>query len=301
MTSTQPGQPTPGSTVRAAVVSLRGTSGRDRLVAAATAVGVVLLARFALGLLAMVGAAVGFSVTAFPSGFAATPVGQFLGSFVFYPFPFYVVAFVVLLVVRPLETAAPLATVLRRALVAGAAGTLALAVVGVVPGVLLSQSGGTWANLVLYVTTIPLAAGVVDTALLVVGAVLAWLWARREGDDPAGADPEADARPEAVVVPPTPTSSDAEAEADADADATGAPARVSGPSRAPRSGPADHASFRPAAVAPVDADDAPARPAVEPEATRAPDAPRRSRRAADPARDDWSRFAPPADRGEGER
>jgi len=297
VTSTQPGQPTPGSTVRAAVVSLRGTSGRDRLVAAATAVGVVLLARFALGLLAMVGAAVGFSVTAFPSGFAATPVGQFLGSFVFYPFPFYVVAFVVLLVVRPLETAAPLATVLRRALVAGAAGTLALAVVGVVPGVLLSQSGGTWANLVLYVTTIPLAAGVVDTALLVVGAVVAWLWARREGDDPAGAQPEADARPQAVVEPDASTSSDAEA----DADLTGASARVSGPSRAPRSGPVDHASFRPAAVAPVDADDAPARPAVEPETTPAPDAPRRSRRAADPARDDWSRFAPPADRGEGER
>jgi hypothetical protein len=297
VTSTQPGQPTPGSTVRAAVVSLRGTSGRDRLVAAATAVGVVLLARFALGLLAMVGAAVGFSVTAFPSGFAATPVGQFLGSFVFYPFPFYVVAFVVLLVVRPLETAAPLATVLRRALVAGAAGTLALAVVGVVPGVLLSQSGGTWANLVLYVTTIPLAAGVVDTALLVVGAVVAWLWARREGDDPAGAQPEADARPQAVVEPDASTSSDAEA----DADATAAPARVSGPSRAPRSGPVDHASFRPAAVAPVDADAAPARSAVEPEATPAPDAPRRSRRAADPARDDWSRFAPPADRGEGER
>ena len=297
MTSTQPGQPTPGSTVRAAVVSLRGISGRDRLVAAATAVGVVLLARFALGLLAMVGAAVGFSVTAFPSGFAATPVGQFLGSFVFYPFPFYVVAFVVLLVVRPLETAAPLATVLRRALVAGAAGTLALAVVGVVPGVLLSQSGGTWANLVLYVTTIPLAAGVVDTALLVVGAVVAWLWARREGDDPAGAQPEADARPQAVVEPDASTSSDAEA----DADATAAPARVSGPSRAPRSGPVDHASFRPAAVAPVDADAAPARSAVEPEATNAPDAPRRSRRAADPARDDWSRFAPPADRGEGER
>jgi len=297
VTSTQPGQPTPGSTVRAAVVSLRGTSGRDRLVAAATAVGVVLLARFALGLLAMVGAAVGFSVTAFPSGFAATPVGQFLGSFVFYPFPFYVVAFVVLLVVRPLETAAPLATVLRRALVAGAAGTLALVVVGVVPGVLLSQSGGTWANLVLYVTTIPLAAGVVDTALLVVGAVVAWLWARREGDDPTGADPEADARPQAVVVPAAPTSSDAET----DADATGAPVRVSAPSRPPRSGPVDHASFRPAAVAPVDADAAPARPAVEPEATPAPDAPRRSRRAADPARDDWSRFAPPADRGEGER
>ena len=297
MTSTQPGQPTPGSTVRAAVVSLRGTSGRDRLVAAATAVGVVLLARFALGLLAMVGAAVGFSVTAFPSGFAATPVGQFLGSFVFYPFPFYVVAFVVLLVVRPLETAAPLATVLRRALVAGAAGTLALAVVGVVPGVLLSQSGGTWANLVLYVTTIPLAAGVVDTALLVVGAVVAWLWARREGDDPAGAQPEADARPQAVVEPDASTSSEAEA----DADLTGAPARVSGSTRAPRSGPVDHASFRPAAVAPVDADDAPARPAVEPETTPAPDAPRRSRRTADPARDDWSRFAPPADRGEGER
>jgi hypothetical protein len=285
VTSTQPGQPTPGSTVRAAVVSLRGTSGRDRLVAAATAVGVVLLARFALGLLAMVGAAIGFSVTAFPSGFAATPVGQFLGGFVFYPFPFYVVAFLVLLVGRPLETAAPLATILRRALVAGAWGTLALAVVGVVPGVLLSQSGGTWANLVLYVTTIPLAAGVVDTALLVVGAVVAWLWARREGDDAVGAEPERDSRPDAEA-PGGESAAPGAASSSAASEQPTLPRRVA----------ADQAAFRPAAAAPVDPDSV-ARPADR-DPDREPT--RRARRAADPARDDWSRFAPPADHREGE-
>ena len=277
MTSTQPGQPTSGSTVRAAVVSPRGESRADRLVAAATAVGVVLLARFVLGLLTMIGAAIGYSVTAFPSGFAATPVGQFLGSFVLYPFPFYLVAFVVLLLVRPLETAAPLATVLRRALVAGAAGTAALAVVGIVPGVLLSQSGGTWANLVLYLTTIPLTAGVADTALLLVGAVLAWLWARREGDDPRGGRPDDDARTDegdpSEPVAEQLASDSAPVVPEAVAPATASPA-LDGPA----------AGAVPSAPAPSSAPE----PASSPARGRA--------RSSAAAPDDWSRFAPPAER-----
>jgi hypothetical protein len=289
VTSTQPGPTTPESSGRAAVVVPRGATGRARLLSAASAVGVVLLARFVLGLLAMVGSAVGFSVTAFPSGFTATPVGQFLGGFAFYPFPFYVVAFLVLLLVRPIEAATPLDRVLRHAVVAGAAGTLALAVVGIVPGVLLSRSGNTWANLVLYVTTIPLAAGVIDTALLVVGCVLAWLWAHHDG---APATPAGAATGEtAVTAPPaggdvageqpaspsgaeTPSARHPEPAASAEPAPSSGPVRPvlqSGPSEAvPRAG-----SDAEVATTPVDA------------------GPRRARRA--PAADDWSRYAPPAE------
>ena len=180
MTPTQPGDPTERSGLRAVVVSARGPEVRAAVFTAAAALGVVVAARFVLGLLALVGSAIGYSVTAFPSGFAATPVGQFLGGFAFYPFPFYLAAFIVLVLVRPIRAVDALPTVLRQAAVAGVVGTAALVIVGIVPGVMLSIDGGTWVNLALYLTTIPLSAGVVDTALLVVGAVLAWLWVRHD-------------------------------------------------------------------------------------------------------------------------
>ena len=211
MTSTpQPGAATDRSSRRAAVFvrraasevrGLRSDRGRSRLLSAATALGVVLVARFALGLAALVGSALGYSVTPWPSDFTATPVGQFLGSFVLYPFPFYLVAFVVLLLVRPVDAGLSLPRALRHGLVAGAAGTVALALVGIVPGVAASLSGGTWVNLALYLTTIPFTAGVVDTALLLVGVVLAWHASRAatllgdpvdvesRGDEGAAADP----------------------------------------------------------------------------------------------------------------
>ena len=178
----------------AAVQGLRTPVGHARLLAAATALGVVLVARFALGLAALVGSALGYSVTPWPSDFTATPVGQFLGSFVLYPFPFYLVAFVVLLVVRPVDPSLSLPRVLRHGLVAGAAGTVALALVGIVPGVAASLSGGTWVNLALYLTTIPFAAGVGDTALLLVGVVVAWNASREATPpgDPAVVESEAD-------------------------------------------------------------------------------------------------------------
>ena len=123
MTSTpQPDAATDRSSRRAAVFvrraasevrGLRSDQGRSRLLAAATALGVVLVARFALGLAALVGSALGYSVTPWPSDFTATPVGQFLGSFVLYPFPFYLVAFVVLLLVRPVDAGLSLPRALR--------------------------------------------------------------------------------------------------------------------------------------------------------------------------------------------
>jgi len=193
VTPTQPGTPTVRSRFRAVVVSTRSAEGRESFLIAAAALGVLLVVRFALGLLALVGSAIGFSATAFPSGFAATPVGQFLGGFVLYPFPFYLAAFAVLVLVRPIRARDGLDVVLRSTLVAGLAGTAALILVGVAPGVALSREGGTWVNLALYLTTIPLSAGVVDTAVLVLGGVLARSWLH--GGDPASPsrDGESDA------------------------------------------------------------------------------------------------------------
>lgn len=241
-------------------VQVSGPEGRERLLTAATALVVVLVARFALGLVALVGSAVGFSVTAFPSGFVATPVGQFLGSFVLYPFPFYVASLVVLVAVRPLTPRSDLRTVVRHAVVAGAAGTVALAVVGIVPGIVLSLSGGTWVNLALYLTTIPLSAGIVDTALLVAGAVLARLWL-------GGGDGD-----EVWAVEPAPRA----AETEADDDATGPDVDTAPPARGvPRP-----------SRAPTGTAGGPSAPVVPPENPVVPAHPV-------PARDDWSRFAPP--------
>ena len=242
-------------------VAVSGPEGRERVLAAGTALVVVLVARFALGLVALVGSAVGFSVTAFPSGFVATPVGQFLGSFAFYPFPFYVASFVVLVAVRPLTPRSDLRTVVRHAAFAGGVGTVALAVVGIVPGIVLSISGGTWVNLALYLTTIPLSAGIVDTALLVAGAVLARLWTGGgDGDEVWAVEPvarvdegEADAAATVLdhdVAPPV---------VDDDRFTRVPTVRAAGPST----------------------------PVVPPERPVVPAHPA-------PAPDDWSRFAPPA-------
>jgi hypothetical protein len=272
VTSTpQPDAATDRSSRRAAVFlrdavsgvrDLRSDQGRRRLLAAATALGVVLVARFALGLVALVGSALGYSVTPWPSDFTATPVGQFLGSFVLYPFPFYLVAFVVLLLVRPVDPDLSLPRVLRRGLVAGGAGTVALAVVGVVPGVAASLSGGTWVNLALYLTTIPVAAGIVDTALLLVGVVVAW-HASRTG-------PPADDTAGAVAVPPV-TDTD---RTESDVAVEGTSARAADPEPT-HDGDAAR-SERP--------------PVVLPAASATRPTPPRGASAAD----DWSRFAPPA-------
>lgn len=248
-------------------VSVSGPEGHERLLVAGTALVVVLVARFALGLVALVGSAVGFSVTAFPSGFVATPVGQFLGSFAFYPFPFYVASLVVLVAVRPLTPRSDLRTVVRHATVAGVVGTFALAVVGIVPGIALSISGGTWVNLALYLTTIPLSAGIVDTALLVAGAVLARLWlGGGDGDEVWSVAPEARA-------------DDATVDDATDVDDDTAPPAVDDP--------------RPARVVPA-AGRGPARPVEPPERPVVPAHPA-------PAPDDWSRFAPPSPSREDDR
>jgi hypothetical protein len=145
---------------------------------------------------------------------------------------------------------------------------VALAVVGIVPGVVLSISGGTWVNLALYLTTVPLSAGLVDTALLVAGAVLARLWL-------GGGDGD-----EVWAARPAPRADEAEVHDDAtDADSDAAP---------PVRGDA-----RPARVATPDGD----RSTVPVVPTESPVVPARPTSAPD----EWSRFAPPSAPREGER
>jgi len=221
---------------------------RDRALVASTALVVLLVVQFASGLAALVGTAITVTATPFPSGFVATPVGQFLGTFVLYPWPFYLVAAVVLLVVRPVSAAQPLSVVLVRGTLAGALGTVALALVGIVPGVLLSLEGGTWANLALYLTSIPLSRGIGLTAVLLVGCVLARLWLG--GPDGAAAEAAAvvpDDEWTAAAVPTPVGGEDQPAAADHDraraTPDTSVGAALPVPRPAPR--PDDHSRFAP--------------------------------------------------------
>jgi hypothetical protein len=275
VTPTQPGTPTTRSRLRAVVVSARGAGGREAVLAAATALGVLLVVRFALGLLALVGSAIGYSVTAFPSGFVATPVGQFLGGFVFYPFPFYVAAFATLVVARPIRARDDLGAVLRSTLVAGAVGTAALAVVGIVPGVTLSIDGGTWANLALYLTTIPLSAGVVDTAVLALGGVLAWWWLRAGDSTPASGR---------------------------DRSATDEPAGDDEPAGGDQPGPVgDSGAAAGPPTSPLARDGRAAGTRAIPDDGSAPGRSLHDTPSAPPGSDDWSRYAPPPAPSESDR
>ena len=239
---------------------------RDRALFAATALVVLLVVQFALGLTSLLSAVVTFTAVPFPSGFPATPVGQFLGTFLLYPWPFYVASAVVLVLVRPASSGQELPVVLVRGALAGAVGTAALVVVGAVPGTLLSLEGGTWANLALYLTSIPLSRGLGLTAVLLVGCVLAWLWLREpgasaEGGSASTAHVEADeAAPSAVDGTDASWPEADGQEAAVRSSATGAGARRAPertvapaasptptpvPRRAPRPDPGDHSRYAP--------------------------------------------------------
>ena len=221
---------------------------RDRALFAATALVVLLVVQFALGLTSLLSAAITFTAVPFPSGFPATPVGQFLGTFLLYPWPFYVASTVVLVVVRPASSGQELPVVLVRGALAGAVGTAALVVVGAVPGTLLSLEGGTWANMALYLTSIPLSRGLGLSAVLLVGCVLAWLWLREPAAPVDGAvagvadlEPD-DAAPSAVDAShvPWPDADDQEAAA-----RSSAPPPAPVPRRAPRPDPGYHSRYAP--------------------------------------------------------
>ncbi|SOC88300.1 hypothetical protein SAMN05660766_2001 [Curtobacterium sp. 314Chir4.1] len=127
------------------------------------------------------------------------------------PFPFYAGAFLSLAFLTPIARRSPLPTVLLRAVLAGAAGTVALALVGVFTGsVGAIRSGG--ARLVIDVFTTPLQNGVPFTVMLLATSTAAWLWlgrprgGRRAPGAPGtlGTVRPADAVPPATVQPPAP-------------------------------------------------------------------------------------------------
>lgn len=153
--------------------------GLDTVVTAAVAVGCLIVVRFAVAFVQLLGNAVAYDPSFYSDGFLQSPIGLFLGSLVLYPFPFYLAAFALLALVVPILREASLSTVLGRALLAGAGATVVLMLVGIVTGVSRAASSGDAVDVALWVVFIPIAAGVQLTAVLLGGAAVAWLWLSR--------------------------------------------------------------------------------------------------------------------------
>ncbi|KQQ26534.1 hypothetical protein ASF54_10965 [Frondihabitans sp. Leaf304] len=145
------------------------------MLAAAVAVGVLIVVRFVVALIQLLGNAVAYDPSAYATGFLAAPVGLFLRAVVLDPLPFYVIALLALAVVFRVTATVSLLLALARAVAAGAAGAAALVVVGLIAAV----PSGDVAAIVVGTVFAPLALGVQLTAVLAGGVTLSWLWAMR--------------------------------------------------------------------------------------------------------------------------
>lgn len=143
-------------------------------------------------------------------GTGASLLGSFVSGVFASPFPFYVGAFTALAFLTPIARRSPLPTVLLRAVLAGAAGTVALALVGVFTGSYAAVRTGSGARLVIDVLTGPLQNGIPFTLMLLATSTVAWLWlgrprGGRPGQGPTGGRPgtvrPADAVPAPTVQP----------------------------------------------------------------------------------------------------
>lgn len=112
-------------------------------------------------------------------GTGASLLGSFVSGVFAAPFPFYAGAFLALAFLTPIARRSPLPTVLLRAVLAGAAGTVALALVGVFTGSYAAVSTGSGARLVIDVLTGPLQNGIPFTLMLLATSTAAWLWLGR--------------------------------------------------------------------------------------------------------------------------
>ncbi|GAA4266815.1 hypothetical protein [Frondihabitans peucedani] len=210
--------------------------GLDTVVTAAVAVGCLIVVRFAVAFVQLLGNAVAYDPSFYSNGFLRSPIGLFLGSLVLYPFPFYLAAFALLALVLPILREASLPTVVRRALLAGTGATVVLMLVGIVTGVSRSVSSGDAVDIALWVVFIPIAAGVQLTAVLVGGAVVAWLWLLRVPVEPGEGAQDATAAPREDA--PAPTRAPAPSATPVPApDPAPAPAPTAGASPAPRPEP----------------------------------------------------------------
>ena len=179
-----------------------------RTAGALIAVVAVVLVEFVSGLVGLLGASL--VVSPFSSfGGGDSLISGFVQGVFAAPFPFYVGAFLALAFLTPIDRRSPLPSVLLRAVLAGAAGTVALALVGVVTGSVAAVHAGG-GHLVIGVLTSPLQNGLPFTVMLLATATAAWLWLGRPR---AGAGPlrapgtpgrvrPADAVPPATVQAP---------------------------------------------------------------------------------------------------
>ncbi|WIB01138.1 hypothetical protein [Curtobacterium sp. MCBA15_012] len=146
----------------------------------------IVLVEFVSGLASLVGT----TLVVHPFGNAGTGA-SLLGSFVTgvftAPLPYYLVTFLALAFLTPIARRSPLPTVLVRALLAGAAGTVALVLVGMATALVDLGRPGAGGRTVAAVVTGPLANGVPFTLMLLGTATVAWLWTGRPGGARPGA------------------------------------------------------------------------------------------------------------------
>ncbi|PZF55030.1 hypothetical protein DEJ23_12845 [Curtobacterium sp. MCSS17_008] len=145
----------------------------------------IVVVEFVSGLLGLLGTSL--VVHPFSTyGTGASLLGSFVSGVFAAPFPFYAGAFLALAFLTPIARRSPLPTVLLRAVLAGAAGIVALALVGVFTGAYAAVRTGSGARLVIDVVTGPLQNGVPFTLMLLATSTAAWLWLGRPGAGRAG-------------------------------------------------------------------------------------------------------------------
>ncbi|PYY33406.1 hypothetical protein [Curtobacterium sp. MCBD17_030] len=163
------------TSVLAPEVSIVATTG-----AAITVVSVVLV-EFLAGLIGLLGTST--IVGPFRSHGGTSLIEAFVQNVFVARSPFALAAFLALAFLVPVVPRAPLPAVLLRTVLAGAAGTVALALVGIVTGAhdALQQGsvGQGLGRLLVDVVTTPLQLGLPMTLMLLGSATAAWLWLGR--------------------------------------------------------------------------------------------------------------------------
>jgi hypothetical protein len=181
------GGPTPAAAVRTPVVA-PGASVLATTGAALTVVSVVLV-EFVAALVGLIGTST--IVGPFRSHGGTSLVEAFVQSVFVTRFPFHLAAFLVLAFLAPVVPKTPLPVVLLRVLLAGAGGTLALALVGVVHGVAEAARVGTvgqaLGRLLVDSVTTPVQIGLPLALMSLGSATVAWLWLGRPRRRPSGA------------------------------------------------------------------------------------------------------------------
>ncbi|EYT63581.1 hypothetical protein H489_0110650 [Curtobacterium flaccumfaciens UCD-AKU] len=141
------------------------------------AVVALVLVEFVSGLFGLLGTSL--VVSPFQHYGAGTSLlGSFTTSVFVAPFPYYAGAFLALAFLTPIDRRSPLPRLLLRVVLAGAAGTVALMLVGVFTGSFGAATAGG-SKLVIDVLTRPLQNGLPFTVMLLATATAAWLWLGR--------------------------------------------------------------------------------------------------------------------------